>query len=71
MRHSLKNVRQREAVHAFVRLGGVERGGKGSHIVVNFNNMNLSIPSGILKEGLLRHLIKIFGIVVEDFLREI
>jgi len=33
------------------------------------NGMNLSIPYGILKEGLLRYLIKLSGASVEDFLR--
>jgi hypothetical protein len=71
MRRSLQNVRQREAVQAFVRLGGIERRGKGSHKVVNINRMNLSIPQGILKEGLLRRLIQVSGFTVEDFLREL
>ncbi|MBA7676897.1 hypothetical protein ES703_85142 [subsurface metagenome] len=71
MRRSLRNVRQREAVRAFVRLGGIERRGKGSHRVVNINRMNLSIPHGVLKEGLLRRLIQLSGFTVEDFLREL
>jgi hypothetical protein len=71
MRRSLRNVRQREAVRAFVRLGGTERPGKGSHRIVNINRMNLSIPHGILKEGLLRRLIQLSGFTVEDFLREL
>ena len=71
MRRSLRDVRQREAVQAFVRLGGTERRGKGSHKVVNINQVNLSIPHGILKEGLLRRLIQISGFTVEDFLREL
>jgi predicted RNA binding protein YcfA (HicA-like mRNA interferase family) len=71
MKHSLRNVRQNEAVQAFVRLGGVERQGKGSHKVVNINDVNLSIPHGILKEGLLRRLIRISGVTPDDFLREI
>ena len=71
MRRSLRNVRQREAVQAFVRLGGTLRQGKGSHKVVNLNGMNLSIPKGVLKEGLLRRLIQISGVTEEDFLREL
>ncbi len=71
MRGSLRNVRQREAVEAFVRLGGIERRGKGSHRVVNINQMNLSIPHGVLKEGLLRRLIQLSGCTVEDFLRKL
>lgn len=68
MRGSLRNVRQEEAVRAFAKLSGMERQGKGSHRVVNINQMNLSIPHGVLKEGLLRHLIKVSGVTVEDFL---
>jgi predicted RNA binding protein YcfA (HicA-like mRNA interferase family) len=71
MRSSLRNVRQREAVRVFVKLGGIERRGKGSHRVVNINQMNLSIPHGVLKEGLLRRLIQLSGFTVEDFLREL
>lgn len=69
MKGSLRNVRQEEAVRAFVKLGGAERPGKGSHRVVNINKVNLSIPHGVLKEGLLRHLIKVSGFTVEDFWR--
>ena len=71
MRSSLRNVRQREAVRAFIKLGGIERRGKGSHRVVNINQMNLSIPHGVLKEGLLRRLIQLSGFTVEDFLSEL
>lgn len=71
MRRSLRDVRQIEAVRAFVRLGGIERRGKGSHRVVNINQMNLSIPHGVLKEGLLRRLIQLSGFTVEDFLKEL
>ncbi|MBI4236475.1 MAG: type II toxin-antitoxin system HicA family toxin [Chloroflexi bacterium] len=65
---SLRNVRQEEAVRAFVRLGGIERRGKGSHRVVNINGRNLSIPHGILKVGLLTSLIKMAGVSTEEFL---
>lgn len=67
-RGSLKDVHQGEAVRAFVRLGGVERRGKGSHRVVNLNGSNLSVPYGILKLGLLRHLITIAGVTEAEFL---
>ncbi len=68
---ALKNIRQREAVRAFVRLGGEERRGKGSHRIVNMNQANLSVPHGILKEGLLRNLIKIAGLTEEEFLEAV
>ena len=68
---SLKNIRQGEAVRAFVRLGGEERRGKGSHQIVNLNQVNLSVPHGILKEGLIRHLIKIAGLTEDEFLEAV
>ena len=67
MSPSLRDIRQEEAVRAFVRLGGVERRGKGSHRVVNMNGRNLSIPHGVLKTGLLRYLIKQAGITARQF----
>lgn len=71
MKDSLHNIRQREAIRAFIRLGGVERSGKGSHKVVNINQRNLLIPHRILKEGLLRKLIQLSGFTVEDFLSKL
>ena len=62
-------MKQSDAVRAFVRLGGMERAGKGSHRVVNLNGRNLAIPYGTLKEGLLRHLIKTAGLTPDDFLK--
>lgn len=68
---SLTSIRQHEAVRAFVRLGGVERTGKGSHRVVSINGYSISLPDGVLKEGLLRHVIKLSGATVEDFLAQL
>ena len=68
---SLNSIRQEDAIKAFIRLSGIERKGKGSHRVVNLNNYNLSIPGGVLKVGLLRHLIKLSGYSVEDFLNNV
>lgn len=67
MSPTLRDVRQEDAVRAFVRLGGIERRGKGSHRVVNMNGRNLSVPHGILKTGLLRHLLKLAGVSEEQF----
>ena len=63
----MKNVRQAEAVKAFVRLGGEERKGKGSHRVVKINGNVLSVPHGILKIGLLNRLIKLSGKTKKEF----
>lgn len=64
---SLNNFRQAEVVRSFVRLGGTQRKGKGSHQIVNLNGRNLSVPHGIVKEQLLKHLIKMAGVTEEDF----
>jgi predicted RNA binding protein YcfA (HicA-like mRNA interferase family) len=65
---SLRNVRQEQAVKAFVSAGGVERTGKGSHRVVKMPNGKLiSLPAGVLKTGLLRHQIKLAGLSEEEF----
>ena len=63
----MRNVRQAEAVTAFVRLGGEERKGKGSHRVVKINGYALSIPHGTLKIGLLKRLIKLSGKTEHEF----
>jgi predicted RNA binding protein YcfA (HicA-like mRNA interferase family) len=57
------------AIRAFVRFGGVERTGKGSHRVVKMQNGHVvSLPSGIIKTGLLDAEIKRSGMTVEQFL---
>ena len=68
---SLRDIRQEQAVRAFCRLGGEPRKGKGSHMVVNLNGFNLSIPAGVLKVGLLKHLIKLSGITEEEFVEHL
>ena len=67
---TLRDIPQRDAVRAFVRLGGLERTGKGSHRVVKAaNGRNLSIPSGPLRIGLLRRLIRIAEVTDDDFVQ--
>ena len=56
---------------AFVRLGGEERRGKGSHRVVNLKGYNLSVPAGVLKIGLLRHLIRLADVTEREFLNKV
>jgi len=68
MGRSFRNVRQAQAVRAFCRAGGVQRQGKGSHQLVKMpNGRNLAIPSGVLKVGLLRRLIKLADLTEEEF----
>ena len=68
---SLRNIHQGDAVKALIRLGGKERGGKGSHRVVNLNGYNLSVPAGIPKIGLLKKLINLSGRTDHEFLENI
>jgi predicted RNA binding protein YcfA (HicA-like mRNA interferase family) len=64
-----RNVRQAQAIRAFVRFGGTERTGKGSHRVVKMENGHVvSLPSGIIKAGLLESEIKRAGMTVEQFI---
>jgi len=70
MSPTLRNVRQEQAVRAFIKAGGRGRTGKGSHQVVTMpNGHHLSVPAGVLKVGLLKHLIKMADISEEEFLR--
>ena len=50
-------------------MGGVERTGKGSHRIVKISGKTLSIPHGILKQGLLRKLIHTVGLDEDAFIR--
>jgi predicted RNA binding protein YcfA (HicA-like mRNA interferase family) len=64
----LRNISQADAVKVFCKAGGTERNGKGSHRVVKMpNGRNLSVPSGKVKVGLLKHLIKIADLTDERF----
>ena len=71
VKRSLRNVRQRQAVRAFVRLGGIElRGrGKGSHKLVRMpNGHTLTIPGGTLNVWLLRGVLKDADVAEGKFL---
>ena len=64
----LRNVKQAEAARAFVRLGGVERRTRKNYRMVTMpNGTLLSIPSGTLKVGLLRKLIRLAEVSVDEF----
>lgn len=68
----LRDVSQREAIRTFERLGGTTRRGKGSHMVVKMpNGRALAVPSGTVKIGLLKHLIRNSGRSEHDFLQEL
>ena len=65
-----RDIRQHEAVAAFARLGGRERKGKGSHRVLTMpNGRNISIPSGVVKVGPLKSVIRTADLTDEEFLK--
>lgn len=65
-----RDIQQKEAVAAFVELGGRERTGKGSHRVVTMpNGRSVSIPAGDVKVGLLKQAIRTADLTDEEFLR--
>ncbi len=70
MGRQLRGIRSEEAVRAFVRAGGVRRGGKGDHVNIKMpNGRILTIPGpGELKIGLLKDAIRKAGLTDEQFL---
>jgi hypothetical protein len=64
----LRDVRQDQAVAAFLRLGGTERATKKNYRMVTMPNGSLlAVPSGVLKIGTLRALIRYAGLTPSDF----
>ncbi len=64
----LRNVKQEEAVRAFVRLGGRERASKKNYRMVTMpNGALIAIPTGTLKIGLLHRLIRRAGATAQEF----
>lgn len=66
-----RDVTGEEAIRAFLRAGGVRRGGKGSHVNVEMPNGRIvTIPQeGRIKVGLLRDGIGKAGLSVEEFVK--
>ncbi|MBS3060889.1 MAG: type II toxin-antitoxin system HicA family toxin [DPANN group archaeon] len=67
----LRNIKGKEAIKAFIKAGGVERGGKGDHVNIKMpNGQIITIPGPKeLKIGLLKAAIKKAGLTEEDFER--
>jgi predicted RNA binding protein YcfA (HicA-like mRNA interferase family) len=70
VKRSLRGIKGKEAVKAFLRAGGVERPGKGDHINIKMpNGVIVTIPGkGELRVGLLKAAIKKSGLTEEAFL---
>lgn len=62
-------INQSSAVKAFERAGGELKKAKRGHAVLKMPNGRLvSLPSGILKKGLLENQIKLAGLTTEEFI---
>lgn len=70
MSRGLHNIKGKDAVKVFVKFGGVERKGKGDHIIIKMpNGMIVTIPgSKELKIGLLKSVIQKAGLTEEEFI---
>ncbi len=70
MGRQLRGILGEDAIKAFVRAGGVRRGGEGDHVNIKMpNGRILTIPGrGDLKIGLLKDAIKKADLTEEQFL---
>jgi predicted RNA binding protein YcfA (HicA-like mRNA interferase family) len=70
MGRELRGIRGEDAIRAFVKAGGVRRGGKGDHVNIKMpNGRILTVPGNReLKIGLLKDAIKKAGLTDEQFL---
>lgn len=66
----LRGIKGEEAVNAFVRAGGMQRSGKGSHVNIKMpNGLLITIPiRGDMKLGLLKAAIRKAGLTEDEFL---
>ena len=66
----LRGIKGEEAVNAFVRAGGIQRPGKGSHVNIKMpNGLLITIPiRGDVKLGLLKAAIRKAGLTEDEFL---
>jgi len=69
MGRHLRGIRGEDAIKAFLRAGGVQRGGKGDHVNIKMpNGRILTIPGrGAIKIGLLKDAIRKAGLSEEQF----
>jgi predicted RNA binding protein YcfA (HicA-like mRNA interferase family) len=70
MSRELRGIKGKDAIKAFLRVGGIERPGKGDHINIKMpNGMIITIPGkGELKIGLLKSAIHKADLTEEQFL---
>ena len=70
MGRELRGIRGEEAIRAFLKAGGIRRGGKGDHVNIKMPNGRILTVPGTreLKIGLLKDAIKKAGLTDERFL---
>jgi len=69
MGRELRGIKGEKAINAFVRAGGILRGGKGDHVNIKMpNGLIVTIPKkGELKIGLLKDAISKAKLTEEEF----
>lgn len=70
MGRELRGVKGKDVIKALIRVGGIEKPGKGDHVNIKMpNGMIITIPDmGELKIGLLKSMIHKAGLTEERFL---
>jgi len=70
MSQTLRGIKGKDAIRAFIQAGGIERPGKGDHVNIKMpNGAIITIPDkGELKIGLLKKAIRKAGLIEEKFL---
>ncbi len=69
MGREFRGIKGEKAINAFIKAGGVKRGGKGDHINIKMpNGLIVTIPKkGELKVGLLKDAISKDGLTENEF----
>ncbi len=71
MGKQLRGIKGKDAVNAFIKAGGIPKGGKGDHSNIKMSNgLIITIPqSGEVKIGLLKSAIRKAGLTEKEFLK--
>ena len=68
MTRAPRDIRQQETIRAFVKAGGVRRKSKGGHQAINMPNGHIvSLPTGIIKVGLLQAEVRKSNLTMAEF----
>ncbi len=69
MGQELRGIKAQKAINAFIKAGGILRGGKGDHVNIKMpNGLIVTIPNkGEVKIGLLKNAISKAGLTEQGF----